>query len=104
MNIQDLKNCPKCDYQWKSNKNIYEEFRENPSYKDMTDEQVKEVASHYGHTEANPQYFSKLVGIELPYDHPDYYDGVSRWMCPNCKNEWNRWTGKLIDKDFHDKS
>lgn len=39
----------------------------------------------------NSPWFSRLIGIELPG-----YDGVSRWQCPDCSAEWNRWTGKLI--------
>jgi predicted Zn-ribbon and HTH transcriptional regulator len=36
-------------------------------------------------------HFSRLCGIET-----DEYDGVSRWQCPDCSAEWNRWTGKRI--------
>ena len=32
-------------------------------------------------------YFSRTIGIELPYDHPDYYDGVSFYRCPDCGAE-----------------
>ena len=95
MSIEDKEDCPICHYQLKSDKNIYEELRAHPLYKDWSDGRVKEAAYHHGHSEDNPQYFSKLVGIELPYNHPKHYDGVSYWQCPNCKNTWNRFTGKL---------
>lgn len=32
-------------------------------------------------------HFSRLIGIELSYDHPDHYDGVSFWKCPDCGTE-----------------
>lgn len=95
MSIRDEKNCPICNYQLKSDKNIYEELKNHPSYKNWSDEKIKEAASHYGHTDKEPQYFSKLIGIELPYDHPNHYDGVSYWQCPNCKTIWNRFTEKI---------
>jgi hypothetical protein len=26
--------------------------------------------------------------VELPYDHPDHYDGVSYWECPDCNHQF----------------
>lgn len=43
-----------------------------------------------------PRYFYRLVGIELPYDDPNHYDGISFWMCPDCGAQWNRFTGELV--------
>lgn len=45
----------------------------------------------------NHTHFSRLIGIELPYDHPKRYDGVSYWQCPDCKVTWNRFTGERED-------
>lgn len=41
---------------------------------------------------------SRLIGVELPYSHPDRYDGVSFWQCPDCGQQWNRWTGVEVAK------
>jgi hypothetical protein len=95
MNLQDLKNCPICNYKWQSDKNIYEELRDRPAYKHMTDEQVEEIAKQYLHTKDNPKYFKKLIGVEIQGE----YDGISRWMCPECKSEWNRFTEELIHQE-----
>lgn len=29
-------------------------------------------------------HYSRLIGIEYSYDHPNYYDGISEWQCPDC--------------------
>lgn len=42
----------------------------------------------------NSTCFSRLFGIELPYDDPNHYDGVSYWQCPDCHFTWDRFTGK----------
>lgn len=48
---------------------------------------IPEASRHlYG---SNDGFFSRLIGVELPN-----YDGVSRWHCPDCATEWDRWTGK----------
>jgi len=39
----------------------------------------------------------KEIGIQLPYDHPDHYDGVSYWMFPCCGATYDRWTGKRVE-------
>lgn len=46
--------------------------------------------------EGTQPHFSRLIGVELPYDHPEHYDGVSRWCCPDCGQQWNRWTGEKV--------
>ena len=43
-----------------------------------------------------PRYYHRLIGIELSPDHPDHYDGVSCWQCPDCNTRWDRFTGKLV--------
>lgn len=50
------------------------------------------VAKSYG----DAKCFSNLVGIELPYDDPDHYDGVSFWECPKCDTRWDRFTGAVV--------
>lgn len=88
--------CPKCNCQWRS-EHILEHFLRrrsegDPSYVDKTDEEIEEIAESYGCTADDPRYFNRLIGVELDWDHPQHYDGVSYWMCPSCKTTWNRWT------------
>lgn len=64
--------CPECKADWRASK-------------------IPEASRHlYG----NSEWFSRLIGVELPYDHPDHYDGVSFWRCPDCGSQWNRFTGQ----------
>jgi len=42
----------------------------------------------------NTTHFSRLIGIET-----QGYDGVSIWRCPDCGDEWDRFTGKKISVD-----
>lgn len=43
---------------------------------------------------SRPYTWGREIGIELAYDHPNHYDGVSYWQCPDCKTTFNRFTGK----------
>ena len=36
-------------------------------------------------------HFSRKIGIEIMGG----YDGVQYWKCPDCKVEWDRFTGKV---------
>lgn len=40
--------------------------------------------------------YSRVVGVEYPYGHPDRYDGVSEWLCPDCGVREGRWTGRVL--------
>lgn len=40
-----------------------------------------------------------VVGIEYDYTNPERYDGVSEFLCNNCKRRWGRWTGKELFED-----
>ncbi len=98
MNIEKLKNCPECGVLWEGD-DIYEAFCKmraagDPYYKDKTDVQLQEIAGHYGWQLDKREHFTRLVGIELSRDHPKHYDGVSFWMCPECKVTWNRFTNE----------
>lgn len=46
--------------------------------------------------------FSKLIGVEYPYDMPEHYDGVSEWECPFCHTRWGRWTGRVLTGDEYE--
>ena len=46
-------------------------------------------------------HFSRVIGIEYSYDHPEHWDGVSEWMCPDCGYREGRFTGNaLAEGDF----
>lgn len=42
--------------------------------------------------------WSKVIGMELSYDDPEHYDGVSYWACPECGVAWCRWTGDRTER------
>lgn len=37
-----------------------------------------------------------LIGIEYPWTHPEYYDGVSEWKCRSCNRRWGKWSGREL--------
>lgn len=79
--------CPECNADWDGGL-IFDSFRADEYYKDLTDKELqKKVESSYG----EPYKWSRVIGIEDPM----IYDGVSWWMCPDCKAKWDRWTGEL---------
>lgn len=93
--IDKLDNCPKCGTQWKG-EDIFQYFLNKSNepdnyYSGKTEEEIVEVASHYGYTKEKPVYWNKLIGVET-----DDYDGVSIWRCPECNSEWCRWTNKEL--------
>lgn len=74
--------CPKCNADWDAG-NVYETLRKHDAYASKTDDELREVASHYGKPDAR---FSRLVGIQVR----GVYDGVLYWECPDCHQRWNR--------------
>ena len=86
--------CPKCGSDWDGG-SILETFikqREEgvKCWQGKSDEQIeKEMKESY-----SPAYrWGREIGIELAYNHPKHYDGVSYWKCPDCKTTFNRFTG-----------
>jgi hypothetical protein len=84
--------CPKCHVSWDGG-DIFERMRAlqimgEPYYGSKTAEELRDCARDYGWTPENKKRFSKLIGVELPHDHPDHYDGVSFWRCPACEHQW----------------
>lgn len=78
--------CPKCGADWDAG-DVFTTLRPQDWCKHMSDEQLMaEIHASY----APPYKFSRLIGVELPYNHPQHYDGVSYWMCPDCKHQWPR--------------
>jgi hypothetical protein len=79
-------NCPACGSSWDAG-NIFTVLRGQDWCKDKSDAELRRyIEDHY----SPPFKFSRLVGVEYSYDHPKHYDGVSEWMCPDCKHSWPR--------------
>ena len=68
--MNDLSYCPECGSSW-DNGPIPESMREfySPPYR-----------------------WSRLIGVEIQ----GQFDGVSLWQCPDCKTQWDRFTGKRV--------
>jgi predicted nucleic acid-binding Zn ribbon protein len=66
----DADNCPACNASWVG-ASIPEKDRE-----------------HFG----GATRFRRIIGVEVLGE----YDGISAWECPDCKAQWNRWTGEKI--------
>lgn len=78
--------CPTCNASWDAG-DIFTVLRKQDWSKDKTDEELREyVRQHY----SPPYKFSYIVGVQLPYTHPNHYDGVSYWQCPYCRRQWSR--------------
>lgn len=91
-------NCPHCGIDL-DNGDIVETFQKmredgDPFWRDKTNIEIIKIAGNYGWTPETPKRFSRVIGVELPYDHPKHYDGVSYWMCPDCKQQWPRFKEK----------
>lgn len=86
--------CPECGSNWDDGDILerLKKLREDGViyYGSKTDAELIEIAGHYGWTPDNPKRFSRIIGVELGYDHPDHYDGVSFWRCPDCGHDWPR--------------
>ena len=62
----------------------------------MSDEELqKDIEEKY----SPPYRWGRLIGVELAYDHPNHYAGVSYWKCPDCETVWDRFTGKKVAKE-----
>lgn len=73
-NSREWKECPECG-------------------KSLVGDEIPEAyRSNYG----NHTHYSLLIGIE----DPKKYDGISWWMCPYCKQLWDRFTGEKVDKSI----
>lgn len=78
--------CPACGADWSAG-DIFDVLRAQDWCKDKTDDELRtDIMQWY----SPPYKFSRLIGVELPYGHPDHYDGVSYWQCPDCSEKWAR--------------
>lgn len=79
-------NCPACGANW-CDQDIFTVLRGQDWCKDKTDEELR---AYIEQCYSPPYAFSRLIGVELPYDHPQHYDGVSYWQCPDCSEKFQR--------------
>lgn len=52
-----------------------------------------------GYYAPNVTHYSRFIGVEYGYGHPQHYDGVSEWRCPTCGCRWGRFSGKILTGD-----
>lgn len=78
--------CPVCGANW-DNGSIFDALRAQTYYDAKTDDELRALIEE---SYSPPHRFSRLIGVELPLNHPQHYDGVSLWRCPDCNHEWNR--------------
>ena len=82
--------CPACGSSWDAG-DIFDVFRKQAVYDNRSDEELREMIQQYY---SPPYKFSRLIGVEYAYDHPQHYDGVSEWACPDCDTRWYRFQPK----------
>lgn len=75
VDITNLEKCPQCGVSWVD--------------RYLTPEEQQSVYWSPG-----TKFFSKLIGI---YDRDA--DMTVRWLCPECKTEWDRFTNKVIPRE-----
>ena len=78
--------CPACGANWDGG-SIFDTLRQQDWCRDKSD---VELQTYIEEAYSPPYRWSRLIGIELPYDHPQHYDGISYWQCPDCKKQWAR--------------
>ena len=98
MNTQ-TRTCPKCGSDWDGG-SILETFikqrDEGTFWKDMSDQEIEEDMKQ---CYSPPYRWGREIGIELPFDHPEHYDGISYWQCPDCKATFDRGTMVEVSED-----
>lgn len=98
--------CPECNTKWDGGDILEDLTRRKDAgeviFGDKSDAELIEYASSYGWTVEDPQRWSNVIGMELSYDDPEHYDGVSYWACPGCGIAWDRWTGKRTERFIKD--
>lgn len=91
--LKNMGSCPKCGVSWDGG-SIVETFiqqREEGArnWQGMSDDDIQ---AYVDESYSPPHRWGRQIGIELAYDHPNHYDGISYWKCPDCETTWNRFT------------
>ncbi len=91
LKIKETKQCPKCESSWIGEDmfTVFKKQKENesPYWKHKSDEEIQKIIKE---SYSPPYYFKREIGIELAWDHPKHYDGVSYWKCPDCETYFDR--------------
>ena len=48
------------------------------------------------YTTEDGREYSRVIGVEYVHDHPEHFDGVSEWRCPDCGRREGRFTGSIL--------
>ena len=89
------KTCPACNADWDGG-SILETFIQQRKdgvkyWQGKTDAEIEQqVKDSY----SPPYRWGRQIGIELNYQDPNHYDGISYIQCPDCKATFNRFTGE----------
>ncbi len=60
---------------------------------------------HREHYREGVTHFSRVIGVEYSYDHPEHRDGVSEWCCPECGYREGRFSGQpLAEGEFESRN
>jgi hypothetical protein len=92
---KDSRRCPKCDSDWDGG-SIVDTFKEKRDkggqfYKGMSDAEIEKMVKE---SYRPPYRWGREIGIELPYSHPNHYDGISYIKCPDCNTLFDRFSGE----------
>jgi len=61
---------------------------------DLRGEPIPQKYIDAGHYPKGSTHYSRLIGIEIQGG----YDGISYWKCPDCKAQWDRFTGERVEE------
>jgi DNA-directed RNA polymerase subunit RPC12/RpoP len=56
------------------------------------------IVDNYICPECKNNVEGRLFAVEYPLTHPDRYDGISEWRCPDCSYREGRWTGNRLNQ------
>ena len=99
--------CPECGGDWDGGDILDDLIKHknegHETFVDKSHEELIEYASSYGWTLETPRRWGRIIGMELSYDDPRHYDGVSFWMCTDCGIAWDRFSGDRTEEflDYH---
>lgn len=84
---QETEVCPNCQANW-AGEEIFPALRRQDWTATKSDEELMAlIEQSYGQP---PYRFGRVVGVEYDYADPRHRDGVSAWMCPDCKHVFPR--------------
>ena len=88
--------CPNCGADWDGGSIVDTFIKQrdegNRYWEGKSDAEIEKVVKE---SYAAPYRWRREIGIELALDHPQHYDGVSYWKCPDCHVTINRFTGNI---------